>query len=144
MQKGARFKALISLSFSSHASKTLTISDTSHKRFVTLQPRRSLVTSAAALPALAVPAAAVAACSADDARINALWTERTATAGELRKLGREINEATAKMPDWARPGPQISAQRRHLWRGVRGLADDPRWPRGAKRHGDVQHATVTG
>jgi hypothetical protein len=68
--------------------------------------RRSLVTSAAALPELAVPVAAVATCSADDARINALWAERTATAGELRGLHREIEEAESKLPEWARPGPK--------------------------------------
>jgi hypothetical protein len=63
--------------------------------------RRSLVTGAAALTALPIPAAA----TKDDARIERLWIERTRIASEMRAIARASREARGKMPEWAANGP---------------------------------------
>jgi hypothetical protein len=77
--------------------------------------RRHLVTTAAGLPALALPAAggvaalptgpAFAREADQEVRITELWARRQNKVRELRALHDQIEEAEAKLPEWARGGP---------------------------------------
>lgn len=76
--------------------------------------RRSVIAGVVALPGVALAAApaaatspALAAAGPDVARIEQLWTERTALAAESRALYRACLDADARMPEWARPGPRF-------------------------------------
>jgi hypothetical protein len=71
--------------------------------------RRHLVTTAAALPALAVPAAAQAmpAFAADQNKvINEMWERRLSVVRELAGVHRQIDDAEVQLPKWARCGPR--------------------------------------